>query len=208
MRWYNDRVKYGLRRVVFAGAAVSAAACAAILGIEDREGLLPGDEGGGGDGSAEASEAGEAGDGGAIDGDASADARVDAPYRCPDGGRVATCSACGGMFVLCPATGACVEECRDECDSGPVSCTKCDDDGGYTAVCSPDRTPAASCAPSSCECRDAAADCPLGNMVCMKDLCVTCGDLDTRDELCRIGNPGFKCKPADDGDPLKRYRCK
>lgn len=198
-------MRFTVRHVVLAGATSSAVACAAILGIEDRLPL----EGDGGkeSGSTEAGADGTA-DGSTVDAEAGGDALVDAgAYRCPNGTPVHACGACGGELVACPTTGRCVNECRDQCDAGPIACVTCDGDGGYTATCSLDLTPDASCAPTSCSCSGNASECPLENMVCIDLACVTCGDVDTHDEICRDGGGGKKCKLGDDGTAAKRYRC-
>lgn len=136
-----------------------------------------------------------------------------APVRCPDDASAASCAACdGGLFILCPATRACVEQCRDACPTGPIACGRCDPlaGGAFTgATCSPDLSPAASCAPSGCACpTDDASSCPLDTMVCLAAQCATCGDLGTDDFVCKDGTGMKKCKNASDTKPGDRYLCK
>ncbi len=181
-------------------------ACGAILGIDDREGLLPD--------AAAPSEGGAGADANGNRDSASSDSPSDvvvdagATFTCVgSGAKVASCASCPEASIGCPPTGQCVGECRDNCATGPMACTTCSGTSA-TATCAPDKTPAASCPPSACPCSGVDAEaCPLDTMVCIGNACTTCGDLGTHDELCKDGTGAAKCKLGDEGDPTKRYRC-
>lgn len=105
----------GVRFVALSVAALGVAACAAILGIDERTAIDgAGDEAGG---SADApSGTGDGGPDGRSDGTVELDAAADAPpAKCDPG----TCATAGG---ICDATETCVVACATGCNGKVVNC--------------------------------------------------------------------------------------
>lgn len=120
---------------------------------------------------------------------------------------VTTCVGCEAGAIACQGTKTCVSDCFLECDAGTLGCAACSN-GVAAGACEPQTS--ASCLQDMtydhCGCI-VAADCPGANQVCVLGTCRTCGEEQTKDEVCRDGTGGRKCK-ADDADLARRFRCR
>ena len=198
------------RTVLLVGAGLGSAACAAILGVDDR--TLE-DAEGGPDGSVSDHDAAspipsdhDAADARPSSSDRDADAAVPI-YSC-EGGAVATCAGCSAGTAAC--RGTCISDCSNACDPATLGCFSCA--GGVpSGTCEPLSADASCIANPSyvhCACAADAGACPGANQVCVGNQCRTCGEPGTVGEICRDGTGKKECKAVTDPDPTKRLRCK
>ncbi len=210
LQWSPKRT---VRTVLLACATLGSAACAAILGVDDRT-LDEASDGtdasvsepdAGADAARPAPPAQDAGDASpAPDRDADA-AR---PTVSCQGAPASTCAGCSAGTAAC--RGTCVSDCSNACDPATLGCFACPG-GVATGTCEPlsaDASCIANPAYVHCACTTDAGVCPGANQVCVMNECRTCGEPATVGEVCRDGTGMKRCKSATDPDETKRLRCK
>ena len=96
------------------------------------------------------------------------------------------CSTCTGATTQCNQT--CVSDCRAECPGNVLTCAECSFAGTVTRTwCGPQTN---SCAGNVTRCPCGLTEpCPLGNQVCLGEVCTPCGAGDTQ---------GLPCGPTGD----------
>jgi hypothetical protein len=198
------------RAALLVCATLGSAACAAILGVDDRT-LEDGPDASIPEEDAASSPAPDdaAKDAGPASPDAGADA-ADATgplVSCQDAS-ASTCAGCSAGTASC--RGVCTSDCTNGCDPATLGCFKCAS-GRPSGTCEPLSTDA-SCIANPiyvhCPCGTDPSVCPGANQVCVGNLCRTCGEPGTVGEVCRDGTGMKKCKDATDPDETKRLRCK
>ena len=208
------RPEWSLKRLARTASVVAAtlgsAACAVILGVDDRtleevsnepDGSIP-------DAALPIPSDHDA-DAAAPDSSGhDADADAAGPLLSCRDASVSTCAGCGAGTASC--RGVCTSDCTNGCDPATLGCFRCGS-GTPSGTCEPLSTDA-SCIANPiyvhCPCGADPAVCPGANQVCVGNLCRTCGEPGTVGEVCRDGTGMKKCKDATDPDETKRLRCK
>ncbi len=206
------RPEWSLKRlaltVSLVGAAMGSAACAVILGVDDRtlDDVSNGPDGSVLDAASPVPSPHDAEAAGPDSSDHDADA-AGPLVSCQDAG-VSTCAGCSAGAASC--SGVCTSDCTNGCDPATLGCFSCAG-GTPSGTCEPLSADASCIANPTyvhCACAADAGACPGANQVCVGNQCRTCGEPGTVGETCRDGTGKKECKSTMDPDPTKRLRCK